>query len=331
MVQEWKKKEVSNLINLMEEYQVIGLINLDKLPASQAQNIKKSVRDNIVIKTVKKRLLFKAINSTKDKKKGLEKLEEIDSRIPSVIFSNLNPFKIFSTLKNSKEKAYAKPGDIAPFDIIVPKGDTGIPPGPAIGSLTKVGIKASIQGSSIKIMSDSKVASKGDKITPELADILQLVDIKPMEIGINLVALYENGTIFEKETLDLNLDDYKSKIEQAYSGSYNLAFNTGYPTKEVLPGLIGKAHMNALNLPLNGHIINSETVRILIQKAQQHMNALATALPKEARGNITVNETTTKQETNEQQNSEVESDTKKEDKNPEKTEEEASAGLGSLF
>ena len=45
------------------------------------------------------------------------------------------------------KKTYAIVGDIAPVDIIVPAGDTGIPPGPAIGTLTKAGIKASIQGS----------------------------------------------------------------------------------------------------------------------------------------------------------------------------------------
>ena len=333
MVQEWKKKEVKNLVNLIEKYPAIGLINLDKLPASQSQNIKKTLREHMIIKTVKKRLLYKAIDMSKDKKKGVEKLKDINPRIPSVVFSDMNPFKIFSTLKNSKEKAYAKPGDTAPEDIIIPEGDTGIPPGPAIGSLTKVGVKASIQGSSIKVMSDSKVASKGDKISPELADVLQMVDIKPMEIGINLVGVYEKGIIFDKNTLDINLDEYRTKIENAYTCSYNLAFNTGYPTKEVLPAMIGKAHSNALNLAVNGNIINNATIKIFIQKAQQQMNSLTSMLPKEARGNIKVTDTPTEPsaQNTENNNKTDDQNNKKDDKDNKNKEEESSSGLGALF
>ncbi len=330
MVQEWKKKEVKNLTNLIEKHQVIGLINLDNLPASQAQNIKKTLREHMIIKSVKKKLLYRAIDSCKDKKKGVEKLKDINPRIPSILFSDMDPFKIFSTLKNNKEKAYAKVGDIAPEDIIIPEGDTGIPPGPAIGTLTKVGIKASIQGKSIKVMSDSKVVSKGDTISPEIADVLQMLDIKPMEIGINLIALYEKEIIFNKATLDLDLDEYRTKIECAYSGSYNLAFNTGYPTKEVLPAMIGKAHSNALNLAVNGDIINSTTIKIFIQKAQQQMNSLTSALPQEARGNIKVAEVQAEQV--DQNNDKTEGqNNKKDDDDGKNKEEEASAGLGSLF
>ena len=325
MTQEWKKTEVKNIAKLINEYNIIGILNLSKLPASQAQNIKRNVRDHILIKTVKKKLIHKAIDTAKDNKKGLDKLNEIDVAIPAIIFSNMNPFKLFSTLKKSKEKTYAKAGDTAPFDIIVPAGDTGIPPGPAIGNLTKVGIKASIQGSSIKIIADSKVISEGEVISAELADILQLVDIKPMEIGINLTALYENGTIFEKETLDLNLDEYKSQIEKAYTSSFNLAFNSGYPTKEVMPALIGEAHKNALNLAVNSNVANSETIEIFIQKAQQQMLSVASNLPEDAKGNIKTAEPqeTTPKDTNKEET--------KEDKTEEKSEEESTSGLGALF
>ena len=52
----------------------------------------------------------------------------------ALIFTDMNPFKLFKILEDSKTPAPAKPGAIAPADIVVPRGDTGSAPGPILGT-----------------------------------------------------------------------------------------------------------------------------------------------------------------------------------------------------
>ena len=47
--------------------------------------------------------------------------------------------------------APAKEGQLAPFDIVVPKGPTPFGPGPIIGELQKIGLPAAIEAGKIGI------------------------------------------------------------------------------------------------------------------------------------------------------------------------------------
>ena len=324
MVQQYKKDKVKELTKLMDSYSVVNLLELSKLPASQIHSIKKDIRDISKVSVAKKRIIKLALE--KSNKKGLVKLFDTPVDIPALIFSNENPFKLFGILKKNKAEAFAKVGDKAPRDIVIPAGDTNLAPGPMIGTLQKAKVAARIQGDKIVIAEDSQVASEGDVINADLSSILMQLGVKPMEIGLNVVAAYEDGVIFDKDTLDIDVGEYKSNIAFACSGALNLAVSAGIMNDKSVPVLVGKAHMNALNLAVSANVANSETISMFISKAQAQMNSVASRLPDDARGGVVVTAQAAA-DTTDDKKEEPESKPASEEKKPE----EAAAGLGSLF
>ncbi|MCK4809186.1 MAG: 50S ribosomal protein L10, partial [Candidatus Aenigmarchaeota archaeon] len=325
MVQQYKLDKVKELAKLIDDYKVVGLLELSKLPAAHMHSIKQDTRDISKVVVAKKRLIKRAFDASG--KKGVSELLDLPVAIPALIFSNENPFKLFATLKKSKAEAFAKEGDKAPRDIIVPEGETSLPPGPIIGALQKANIRARIQGDKIVISEDSKAVSEGDVINADLSSILMQLGIKPMEIGLNIAAVFEDGVVFDRKTLDIDVDSYVSDIASAHAGAFNLAINAGIITEGTLPVLIGKAHMEALNLAVNAGVTNSKTILMFISKAQLQMNAVASVLPDDARGGMAVVKQEAVQAAGDGDGDKAEPVKKEEEKKPE----DMAAGLGSLF
>ena len=322
MVQQWKIDKVDELANDFKNHKVVAMVDLHDLPAATLLSIKTVVKKNGLFKMTKKRVLERAFD--KSGNKNLKDLMNYNPKIPAVIITNENPFKVYKTLDKNKSPALAKEGDIAPYDLVVPAGDTGLPPGPAIADLQKAGLKASIQGQTIKVMEDKVVAKEGSTISAIVADVLSKLDIKPMEIGINLIGAWENGLLFDKSVLAVDDKEYENNIMDCFTKSFNLAYNVNYLTDKIAPLKITEAQKTAFNLALNAGIISKKTVDMFIQKAQAQLNSIASALPADARGNVKV--VAASAPTTDEKGPE-----KKEEPKEEKKEEDAAAGLGALF
>ena len=91
-VSESKKKTVDEFSKLISEYPIIASVDLENLPAPQLQNMRETLRDKVVLKMTKRRLLNIAIDKAKGKKPGLEKLKEKLRGMPALLFTKENPF-----------------------------------------------------------------------------------------------------------------------------------------------------------------------------------------------------------------------------------------------
>ena len=273
-VSDYKKDIVSKLVNLIREYPIIGVMNMENLPARQLQAMRAQLRKDFVITMTKKRLTKLAFEQSKSAKKGVEQLEQFLTGEPALIFTKENPFKLSKTLQKSKSPAPAKPGQIAPRDIMVNKGTTSFAPGPIIGELAIAGIKAGVEGGKVAIKEDAVVVKSGEKIKPKVAEILTRLGIQPMEVGLDLIAVYENGLIYKKDVLAIDENEYKNRLLNAHIWAFNLANFVSYPTKETIMLLIGKASNDAKALGIAQNIFDKGIVEILLAKAQQQMLGL---------------------------------------------------------
>ena len=103
MVAEKKKQEINELKNLMVKYRVISIGDITSLPSKQFQEIRKKLKENVVIRVTKKRLIRKAIESLKEKDlKSLEKY--LEKSMPVMLFTDEDPFKLYKLLKKSKSR-----------------------------------------------------------------------------------------------------------------------------------------------------------------------------------------------------------------------------------
>ncbi len=266
MVSEKKKQEVVMIKEMIEKYPVVGVIDLFKMPSKQLQSIRKSLEGNALIRMCKKRVISIAIKENKEKE-NIEKLNEFEPKEPALIFSNITPFKLFKTFKKSKSKGYAKPNDIAPEDIIIPAGPTTLLAGPAIGELQRVKIPTLVKEGKIHVREDYVVTKKGQVISNQIANVLKKLDIQPMDIGIDILGLWENGIVYGKDVLDVDENQYIQNIKNAYTYALNLCVNTSYPTKESIKILLQKAFMNGKNLGINAKILDSGIVEDLVERA----------------------------------------------------------------
>ncbi|MBI2656410.1 50S ribosomal protein L10 [Candidatus Woesearchaeota archaeon] len=271
----YKKEIVSKLANLISEYPIIGVVNMENLPAPQLQSMRAQLRGSFFITMTKRRLIKLAFEQTKSKKKGVEKLESYLGGEPALIFTKENPFKLSKTLQKSKSPSPAKAGQTAPRDIIVNKGSTSFAPGPIIGELAIAGIKAGVEGGKVAIKEDTVVVRAGEKIKPKVAEILTRLGIQPMEVGLDLVAVYENGLIYAGEILSIDENEYKNRLANASRWAFNLANCISYPAKETITLLIGKAHNDAKALGLSQNIFDAGIIDLLVGKAGQQMLGLA--------------------------------------------------------
>jgi large subunit ribosomal protein L10 len=259
---ELKAKEVEEMKKLFEKYPVIGIIDMFKLPTIPMQKVKKKSRGEAIIKMTKKAVLMRALDEVKGKKKNFEEFKKLIPGQPAIVFTEMDPFKFYGMVDKLKVPAAAKDGDTAPKDIEVSAGPTNLLAGPAISELTKVGIPAGVEEGKISVKKDVVVAKKGTVINKFLANALKKLGIEPMLIGLNVVAVYQNGMIYPKEVLSLVGEVYINKVKEAFTQALNLSVSIGYPTKANIGYLLAKAKLAAdvleSRMNLNSNLSNPE-------------------------------------------------------------------------
>jgi len=273
MVSERKKQEVNRIRELIEKYPVIGILDLFKMPSRQLQSIRKDLRGNVLMKMCKKRLIKLALKDVKGKK-NIEIFDKFTPKEPALIFTEMNAFKLFKTLKKNKSLRYAKGNDIAPDDILVHAGPTSLMAGPAIGELQRVKIPSMVKEGKIHVRADTVVVKRGEVISSQLANVLKKLDVQPIEVGVNLLVVWENGVVYEKEILDVDEELYTQNIKEAHTYALNLCVNVCYPNEESIKILLRKAYQYGKNLGINAKILDRGVVEDLVGKGRSQAQVL---------------------------------------------------------
>ena len=269
-----KKAQVAHLQEIIEEYPVVALVDMQNLPSLQLQRMRAALRGRVELFMAKKNLILLALDKAEKKKKGVAQLKSHLRGMPAVLATKDDAFALAATLKKSRSMAPAKAGQTAPNDIIIPAGPTSFSPGPIIGELGSAGIKAGIEAGNVIIKEDSTALREGDVITPQLAGILTRLGIEPMEIGLNLLAVFEDGMIYTKSVLEIDEQEYLDNLGLAASESFNLALNIGYPTAATIRPLLASAYRAAYGLAESQDILTSATAPSVLSKAHRQMDAL---------------------------------------------------------
>ena len=273
-VAQYKKEIVSKIKKLVKKYPIVGSVNMESLPTPQLQNMRAQLRGKVELFMTKKRFIKIAFEDLKKDIPGIEKLEEHLVGMPALLFTNENPFSLYQMLNKNKSSAPAKGGQTAPKNIIVPAGPTSFAPGPIISELGNVGIKAGIENGKVAVKADSLVAKEGDIITPELASILTRLKIEPMEIGLDLRAVYEDNEIMTKSILAIDPEEYIQNVSKLARESFLLATEVGYLCEETVMPMLTKAASNAMALSVEVAFPNKDNINKIVGKAEAQANAV---------------------------------------------------------
>lgn len=308
-----KLQEVKRIRDLIDEFNVIGLARIEKVPAKALHNLRDTLRGDVVITMSKKKLLRRAFaDAGKD---NLVEFAEQLKGISALLFTNMNPIKLAQFLESKAVKGPAKPGDIAPGDITVKEGDTKIAPGPIISELNQhLKVQTMIKNGTIHIRSDKVTHHAGDLISEKQAQLLGRLGLEPMTIKLDFYSAWEAGEILPEEVLHLDMEEILGNVRLAASQALNLALGLEIITDETITPMMQKAVRSALGIAMDLPIFVPELLDQYVAKATRQatvLNAAALGL------DLTPASSASEPEV--------------EEKEPEKEEEEEPAGLGALF
>ncbi len=273
-----KSSEVEAIKDIFKEYKSVGIASLQKVRASQLQELKKSMKGQVYLRVLKNTLIKIAIEELNQAE--LKKLEEYLEGSNVFLFTDLNPFKLALLLERGKVRTTAKSGDIAANDVVIPASNTGQPPGPVISQLNAVGLPTKIENGSVWVSKDTLVVRKGEVINERLAGVLSKLNIKAVELGISMRAVFDNGLMISGDQLKVDIDATKKSVEASNQEAFALALSIGYATKETIKPLLQQAHQKAIALSVGAAIPTKDTIGELIRKANAEMTSLNGAVEK---------------------------------------------------
>ena len=242
MVSERKIKEFERIKNFLEKFRNIIVIDLNKTPNKIYKKVQKELKSKSSILTCVKKRIFKKVVEYLKREDILSILSEFPNMI-GIIFTNEDSLKVYKEISAIKVFRYAKEGDVAPKDIWIRAGPTNLPPGPLISELSKVGLVVGVERGKIAVKKDKLLVKKGEKISSDIASVLQKFDIKSIEIKLNIKLAKLNEIWIKKEHLEFS-DNLENLLNQAYSNVFNLTINTNYPTNKNLEFILQKAYLN---------------------------------------------------------------------------------------
>jgi len=271
-IPEWKREEVADIVETIEAYGSVGIVDIRGIPSRQLQSMRRDLHGTAELRVSRNTLLARALRELDD---GLEQLVTWVSGQVGLVGTNDNPFGLYRQLEASKTPAPISAGETAPNDIVIPEGDTGMDPGPFVGELQTVGASARIDGGSIKVLEDSTVLEAGGEASADLANVLGELGIEPKEVGLDLRGVYADGVLFEPEELEIDVDEYRADVEAAAARARALSVDAAYPTDRTAPALLQQARGDAKSLALQAAIESPEAVDDLVSKADTQVRALA--------------------------------------------------------
>lgn len=143
--------------------------------------------------------------------------------------------------------APARPGSFAPCDVIVPAGPTDSDPSQTAFFQT-LQIATKISKGRIEITTDVHLLKKGDKVGQSEAALLQKLEIMPFSYSLVIYKVYDNGSIFGPEVLDITDDMLTAKFGRGCAALASVCLTLGYPTLVSVPHSIGNAYKVLVSL-----------------------------------------------------------------------------------
>jgi large subunit ribosomal protein L10 len=265
------------LQELPKKYNVIALSKMNKVRSTQLMTLRKKFHGQIIIKIIKNKVAQRAFEKV-SKISGIEYLsKELEGQC-ALIFTNLSPFKLNLIFSENKVFLPAKGGDIAPKDIILPAGNTGIPPGPVLSEFKEAKVQTKIDQGSIAVTKDTVVAKSGEIISQKLASLISKLDIKPIEAGVLVNYAISEGLQFRAKDLQLDVKEYIKELQICSSSALNLAVELVYFAPETISSIISLAYQKSLNVASKAGYVSKDTAAIILNTAQANAYGLSEAL-----------------------------------------------------
>ncbi|KAJ3269204.1 ribosomal protein P0 (A0) (L10E) [Terramyces sp. JEL0728] len=150
-----------------------------------------------------------------------------------------------TAILSNRVKAPAKAGALAPDNVTIPAGNTGMEPGKT-SFFQALGVPTKISRGTIEIINDVDIIKAGTKVGASEATLLNMLNISPFTYGMTILAVFDNGNLFDASVLDISDEDLVKEYINGISQVTCISLAINYPTVASIPHLIVNGYKNVL-------------------------------------------------------------------------------------
>uniref|UniRef100_A0A8C9LIG7 Large ribosomal subunit protein uL10 n=1 Tax=Piliocolobus tephrosceles TaxID=591936 RepID=A0A8C9LIG7_9PRIM len=158
--------------------------------------------------------------------------------------------EIRNIILQNKSPAPARLGVIAPVDVFIPPGPTGMDPSHT-SFFQSLGISTKIVKGQIEIQEHVHLIKQGEKVSASSATLLQKFNMKPFSYGVDVQTVYDDGAVYDAKVLDITDEDILKKFSVGVANVAALSRATGIITEASYPHVFVEAFKNIVALVID--------------------------------------------------------------------------------
>jgi len=217
------------LKELLQEYKSIFIVGVDNVSSQQMHEIRIALRGEGVVLMGKNTMVRRGLRGFLTDMPDVEKLLPFVKGNVGFVFTNADLKETREKIISNRVAAPARPGALAPGDVWIPAGNTGMEPGKT-SFFQALGVPTKIARGTIEITQDLKIVEAGSKVGASEATLLNMLNISPFTYGMSIAQIYDDGQTFAPDVLDIEESQLLKAFSTAITTIATISLATGYPT-----------------------------------------------------------------------------------------------------
>jgi len=226
---ETKAAYFEKLEQLLKEYKSIFIVTVDNVSSQQMHEIRQSLRGEGVVLMGKNTMVRRALKGLINDSPEYERLLPHVKGNVGFVFTNADLKETRNKILSNRVAAPARAGAVAPGDVYIPAGNTGMEPGKT-SFFQALGVPTKIARGTIEITTDLKLIEAGNKVGASEATLLNLLNISPFTYGMGIYQIYDNGQTFDASVLDIEESQLLKAFSSAIATIASISLAVGFPT-----------------------------------------------------------------------------------------------------
>ncbi|CAH0026691.1 unnamed protein product [Clonostachys rhizophaga] len=214
---------------LLEEYKSVFIVEIDNVSSQQMHEIRQSLRGQGVVLMGKNTMVRRALKTFVPDHPEYERLLPFVRGNVGFVFTNGDLKEVRDKILANRVAAPARAGALAPADVWVPAGNTGMEPGKT-SFFQALGVPTKIARGTIEITTDLKLVEAGSKVGPSEATLLNMLNISPFTYGMGIAQVYDDGQAFPPSVLDIGEEQLLKAFTQAITTIATISLAINFPT-----------------------------------------------------------------------------------------------------
>jgi len=247
-----KKEEYHRrLCEYLDTYDKAFIVGADNVGSKQFQDIRAALRPETIILMGKNTMMKRSIRMYCEERESQTWAPIIDELVGNVgiVFTKADLSQIKEEIGKFKVGAPARVGLLAPNDVTIPSGGTGMDPSQT-SFFQALAIATKINKGTIEIVADVHLIKAGDKVGASEAALLGKLGIKPFKYGLEVLKVYEGGAMFDPAVLAITDEVLLGSVAAAIANVAALSLAANYPTLASIPHTVVNGYKNVLAIAL---------------------------------------------------------------------------------